>query len=144
MLGFKKIVSEDGLMKVIEMLSGHIPHVKPASRYYIAAEDGKIKGCVGLKRQTWYITEIKHLYVKEEYRNHGIGLFLIKNVIKRVKAPIACCTIVSDNDFCFQIFEGIGFAIRETFVNPDTGHNVALLTMNMNIARGRLRAEVES
>ncbi|HAK87647.1 MAG: hypothetical protein A2X55_08995 [Nitrospirae bacterium GWB2_47_37] len=144
---FKKIVSEEGLMRVREMLSGHIPQIKPAYRYYIAVEDGKIKGCVGLKRQTWYMTEIKHLYVKEEYRNQGIGNFLVKEVLKRIKAPVVCCTIAGSNDsndWSCWIFEGVGFSKRETFVNPDTGHTVSFLTVNMDVVREDQRREVES
>jgi GNAT superfamily N-acetyltransferase len=130
MLEFKRAKGEQ-LSEVGTIISTYNPTAVIQRRYYIVIEDGIIKGCVGLIRRAWFMTEIKHLYVKEQYRGQGIGTFLVSKALKRIKSPLACCTVKADNLASLRVFQHFRFTPRERFVNQDTGNRVMLLTRKM-------------
>lgn len=127
---FRK-AEEKELEEVFATLHEYNPDARFNARYYVAAENGAIKGCVGLIRRAWFMTEIKHLYVKEQYRGQGIGTFLVSKALKRIKSPLACCTVKADNLASLRIFQHFRFTPRERFVNQDTGNMIMLLTRKM-------------
>ena len=125
-LEFKKVRDEDRAT-VEELLFAHNPDAVIQGRYYMAVEDGVIKGIVGPLRRSWYLTELRHLYVKPEFRRKGIGTFLVEKALERVKTPLVCCTVREDNEGSLTLFRCEGFVVERRFVNPETGNTVALM-----------------
>ena len=125
-LEFKKVRDEDRAL-VEELLFAHNPHAVIQGRYYMAVEDGVIQGIVGLLWRSWYLTELRHLDVKQESRRKGIGTFLVERALEKVKTPLVCCTVREDNEGSLTLFRCEGFIVERRFVNPETGNTVALM-----------------
>ena len=123
---FKKVREEDRAA-VEGLLFAHNPGAVIQGRYYMAVEDGVIKGIVGLLWRSWYLTELRHLHVKPEFRRNGVGTFLVEKALERVKTPLVCCTVREDNEGSLTLFRCEGFVVERRFVNPETGNTVALM-----------------
>ena len=123
---FKKVRDEDRA-RVEELLFAHNPNAVIQGSYYMAVEDGVIKGIVGLLRRSWYLTELRHLYVKPEFRRNGVGTFLVEKTLERVKTPLVCCTVREDNEGSLTLFRCEGFVVERRFINPETRNTVALM-----------------
>ncbi len=57
----------------------------PDAAFLIAKHENIICGCVGLKKIDTNICEMKRLYVRDEYKGHGIGKELIKRILEEAK-----------------------------------------------------------
>jgi ribosomal protein S18 acetylase RimI-like enzyme len=57
-------------------------YAPPGGRLYLAYEDGKPAGCVGLRKIGDDICEMKRLYVRPLYRGQGIGRRLVLELVK--------------------------------------------------------------
>jgi putative acetyltransferase len=57
----------------------------PEGNLYLAFKDGKAIGCVGVRRITDEVCEMKRLYVKPEHRRKGIGKRLSEIVIEKAR-----------------------------------------------------------
>lgn len=57
----------------------------PYGRLFIAFYNGKVAGCIALRKLDKDNCELKRLYVKPEYRNKNIGSFLLKRIIQEAK-----------------------------------------------------------
>ena len=126
MLEFKRAKGSE-FPEVERLLCTHNPNAVIQGRYYTAREGGAIKGVVGLLWRSWYLTELRHLYVKPEFRRTGIGSSLVEGALKKVKTPLVCCTVRVGNEESLRLFEREGFAVERRFVNPGTGNTVSLL-----------------
>ncbi|MGB9721631.1 MAG: GNAT family N-acetyltransferase [bacterium] len=60
-------------------------YASPDGRLILAVNDGKIAGCVALRKLAVNICEMKRLYVKPEFRGMGIGKKLVKFIIDEAK-----------------------------------------------------------
>ncbi|SDN33531.1 GNAT family N-acetyltransferase [Acetanaerobacterium elongatum] len=65
-----------------ELLKRYAP---PEGALILADADGKTAGCVAMHRLDGDICEMKRLYVRETYRNAGLGKRLVKAVIASAK-----------------------------------------------------------
>lgn len=65
-LEFKKVIKESTLRKVIAIIAAYHPQACYEGRYYVVLKNGRIVGCIALVKQAWYMTELKHLFVKDE------------------------------------------------------------------------------
>src|SRR5262249_11081928 len=65
----------------------HLPgdYSPPRGRLLLAQIDGQPAGCAGLHAFKGDIGEIKRLYVKPEFRGHGLGRKLTDQVIAEAK-----------------------------------------------------------
>ena len=65
----------------------HLPgdYSPPRGRLLLARVDGAPAGCVGLHAFSGDIAEIKRLYVKPEFRGHGLGRQLADKAIAEAK-----------------------------------------------------------
>ncbi len=130
-LEFKKVIKEATLNKVKELIVGYHPQACLEGRYYVAVKEGKIVGCISVAKRAWYMTELKHLFVKEEDRGSGTGKFLLEEALKRVKTPLACCTVWSDNERSINLFSGRSFDSGSNFQNHVTDHQILFMVKKM-------------
>ncbi len=93
--------------------------------YFALVDDGRIKGTIGLKRLSWYLTEIRHLVVLPEFRGQGLGRALLFGAIGKVKTPVIGCTIRRENAISLRLFTDRGFQVFTIFENK--GHEVLFL-----------------
>jgi N-acetylglutamate synthase-like GNAT family acetyltransferase len=131
-LAFKKVIRESTFCKVRKLIVGYHPQARFEGRYYVVLKDGRIAGCVSLVKRAWYLTELKHLFVKEEERGSGIGKFLVEEALKKVKTPLACCTAMSANVKSIDLFLGRSFEIGSSFQNSMTGHKILFMVKKMD------------
>jgi GNAT superfamily N-acetyltransferase len=124
-LEFKR-VRESGLPELEMLLCAYNPNAVIHGRYYMAVEEGAIKGVVGLLWRSWYLTELRHLYVKPEFRREGIGRFLVGNALHKVETPLACCTVSARNEASAAVFRSLNFLPVRSFHSERTGNEVIL------------------
>lgn len=64
-----------------------IKFAPPRSTLIIAhTEDGKAAGCVGIKKFSEDVCELKRLYVRPEYRKSGLGQLFTEMMIEKARA----------------------------------------------------------
>jgi ribosomal protein S18 acetylase RimI-like enzyme len=68
-----------------EMASLPGTYVPPGGALLLASWDGRIAGCVGLRSFDGPVAELKRLYVRPEYRSHGIGGALSRAALARAR-----------------------------------------------------------
>jgi len=127
-LELKRATKPATLQKIKDWLrecNGYDPVI--SGRYFVAVREGRLEGCVCLLRRSWYLTEIRHLYVLPELRGQGVGTFLVREGLGNVKTPTAVVTVREDNAASIHINEQLGFVKWSRFANPATGHPVLLL-----------------
>lgn len=61
-------------------------YAPPRGRLLLAKVDGKIAGCIALRPMEWETAELKRLYVRPEFRRHGIGKALVAHVLEEARA----------------------------------------------------------
>lgn len=121
-------VRDDDLPEIRELLCTYYnPGADTQGRYFMAVEGDSVLGVVGLLRRSWYLTELRHLYVKPELRRGGVGRFLVKNALNEIRSPLVCCTVKDGNDASLRLFESEGFRAEKRFLNRETGNWVSLM-----------------
>lgn len=128
---FKKVIKRATIFRIREIIEGYHALAVFEGRYYVTLKDGRIAGCVSLVERGWYMTEIKHLFVKEEYRASGVGRFLLEEALKKVFTPLVCCTVRSDNKRSADLFLKNSFDIMGTFRNSMTDREIFLMVRNL-------------
>ncbi len=129
---FKKVVKETTLRKIIKTIAECNPNACIEGRYFVALNDGRIAGWIALVRRAWYITELKHLFVKEEYRGCGVGKFIVQEALKKVKTPLVSCTVRSDNECSLSIFSRQLFEQKISFQNTRTNNQIIFMLRKMD------------
>ena len=85
---------------------------RPYGRLYIAFYEGKIAGCIGLKKIDKKICEMKRLYVRPEFRGKQIGKILAQKIIEDAK-EIGYNSIVLDTfpflNSAIKMYKKMGF-----------------------------------
>ena len=131
----RKVIKRATLRRVKEMVQEYNSGSGFCSRYYVAVNEGTIKGCIGILFRSWYMSEVRHLCVKPEFRRRGIGSFLVREVLKKVRTSLIATTVRTDNPVSIQLFRNAGFRIVETIVNRRTGHEVVMMVKKMEVNR---------
>lgn len=125
------IKREKDAERIRELLSHYAPDLQIRGRYYVAEKDGEIAGIVGLLFRSWYMTEIRHLYVWK--RRERVGTILVQEVLKKIQTPLTCATVQADNVAAVRLFTKLGFACTRKFMNPRTGRMLYLFVRNVMI-----------
>ena len=60
-------------------------YIRPAGCLLLAFHKGQLAGCVGLRKLSDGVCEMKRLYVKEQFRGLGLGRALAEAVIKEAQ-----------------------------------------------------------
>lgn len=71
----------------IQNYDGELAHLEekyglPGGRLYLAYEDGRLAGCIGLRKMDEENCEMKRLYVRPEFRGKQIGRLLVHKIIE--------------------------------------------------------------
>lgn len=91
-------------------------------RYYVLVVPGKGRvAAVGLKRLSWFATEIKHLVVNPKERRRGYGRAIVRLALERVRTPLAIATVREDNLPSRKLFREIGFEEVTAFLDSRGG-----------------------
>lgn len=93
--------------------------------YVIETHGKQVIGACGIHRQSYSLSEVKHLVVRPQWRGKGLGRFLVKKAIGRGETPILYATVREDNLPSLKVFTSTGFTDAGTYSNPD--HKVRLL-----------------
>ena len=72
-LTYLQIQNYDGEIACLEEKYG-----PPYGQLYLALADGKTAGCIALRKLDEHRCEMKRLYVRDEFRRHGIGRKLVE------------------------------------------------------------------
>ncbi len=82
-----------------------------AQNEYIVETFGPlVVGCIKVEKQSYNISELKHLVVLPEMRGRGIARALIRAGVLRAESPIIYAMIREDNGFSRRAFEASGFS----------------------------------
>lgn len=68
-----------------ELLHLQDKYGQPDGRLYLAYIDGKLAGCVALRRFDDTHCELKRLFVRPEYRGIGLGKYLLDTIVTEAK-----------------------------------------------------------
>jgi GNAT superfamily N-acetyltransferase len=106
------------------------------ARYFVLTvpESGRV-AAVGLKRLSKFMTEVKHLVVKEGERRKGYGRVILRLALERIRTPLAVATVRVDNVHWLRANVEEGFREVET-VGRD-GNEVRFLVRRISGAEVR-------
>jgi len=97
---------------------------KPEGRLYIAYWDNKTAGCIGLRKISDGICEMKRLYLRPEFRGKKIGNRLVEKIIEDAKIEgylfMRLDTINERMGNAVEIYKNYGFKeIEAYYENPE-------------------------
>ena len=98
-------------------------YAAPEGRLFLAFADGKLAGCIALRKLEDGVCEMKRLFVKDEYRGQKIGIALIEKVIEEARKigyqKIRLDTFPPRMAKAVQLYEAYGFReIPPYYQNP--------------------------
>lgn len=94
---------------------------------YVVETHGKLViAAVGLNRDSYTLTEMKHLVVRPEWRKKGVAQFVAKRALGLIDTPMVYATIREDNTASLKLFEKLGFISSGKYSTKD--HQVILMT----------------
>ena len=77
---------------------------------YVVETHGQwVLGAVGLDRQSYTFTEIKHLVVHPKWRGKGVARHLLKRALGITNTKMVYATVREDNKSSLKLFESFGF-----------------------------------
>jgi len=93
---------------------------------YVVETHGKnvIAAC-GLEKQSYTLTELKHLVVTEGWRKKGVGKFVVKRALTICETPLVYATVREDNTSSLNLLSSVGFHKAGEY--PAEGHRVLML-----------------
>ena len=109
-------------------------YIPPAGRLLLAYEDSQLAGCVALRRIDEGICEMKRLFLREEFRGHGLGRHLLEAIIGEAKQigyeRMRLDTLPPKMDDAIGLYRSYGFKeIASYYDNPVAG----ALFMELNL-----------
>jgi len=103
-----------------------VADVQTGRTHYVVETHGQwVLGAVGLDRQGYTFTEIKHLAVHTEWRGKGIAKLLLKRALNIANTKMVYATVREDNEASLKLFESLGFRRSGDYSAVD--HRVVLL-----------------
>lgn len=118
-----------------ELLNLEKKYGLPEGRLYIAYCNGKIAGCIGLKKMTAQECEMKRLYVRPEFRGNKIGYILIRQIINDAKEIGYRHTLLDTLPFlqsAIYMYKKIGFYEIPCYNNSPMSSSIY---MKLNLAK---------
>ena len=109
-------------------------YAAPEGRLFLVLSDGKLVGCVALRKLENEICEMKRLFVREDFRNLRIGKLLIEKIIEEGRTAayekMRLDTFPAKMSKAVKLYESYGFReIPPYYDNPYDG----ILFMEMKL-----------
>ena len=113
-----------GFDQELERLPGE--YSPPDGRLFIAEYNGKVAGCIALKRLGLDICEMKRLYLRNDFRGLGLGRILAEKLIAEARAigyrKMALDTIEDKMKSAVALYRSLGFnPCAPYYHNPISG-----------------------
>lgn len=113
-----------GFDKELERLPGE--YAQPDGRLFIAEFQGKVAGCIALKRIAPDTCEMKRLYVRDEFRGYKIGRVLAEQLIAEARVigykKMSLDTIEDKMKSAVALYRSLGFVSCQPYYhNPISG-----------------------
>ena len=113
-----------GFEDELRNLSGR--YSPPDGRLLLASVDGKLAGCIALRKLEENICEMKRLYVRKDFRGLGLGNTMIEKLIGDARAigysKIHLDTFPPKMEKAVKLYESHGFTpIPPYYDNPHNG-----------------------
>jgi len=101
-------------------------YAEPDGRLLLAFHDGKLAGCVGLRKIGAGICEMKRVFVRDAFRERGIGRSLIRAVIQQATEigyeRMRLDTLPPQMNDAIALYRSFGFKeIEPYYDNPVAG-----------------------
>lgn len=100
-------------------------------RTFICEMDGKLAGKLCLHHTSWYFSELRHLYVYEEFRRKGVARFISNELFKIITTPIILATVREDNFQARNMLRGFGYVESEHFKSKISGKEIIMVIKNI-------------
>ena len=101
-------------------------YTQPAGRLSLAYEESQLAGCVALRKIDERICEMKRLFLRAEFRGHGLGRRLIETIIREAKQigyeRMRLDTLPPKMNDAIDLYRSYGFKeIASYYDNPVSG-----------------------
>ena len=101
-------------------------YAPPSGRLLLAYIDEKAAGCIALRKLEDGLSEMKRLYVRDEFRGHGSGRLLVERIITEAREigykKMRLDTFSPKMGKAVKLYESHGFrAIPSYYDNPHEG-----------------------
>ena len=112
-----------------EMRSLPGKYAPPAGRLLLALWDGKPAGVIALRPlDEPGLCEMKRLYVRPEFRGHGIGRLLAEQVIRKAAeigySRMRLDTVAGKMDSAIAMYRELGFKETDPYYQTPVGHTL--------------------
>jgi GNAT superfamily N-acetyltransferase len=88
-------------------------YAPPSGRLLLAYADNDLAGCIALRKLDDDTCEMKRLFIRSEFRQHGFGRLLIEKIIDEAKASgyrrMRLDTLPGKMDSAIRLYERFGF-----------------------------------
>ena len=103
-------------------------YAAPEGRLFLAFADGKLAGCVALRKLETQVCEMKRLFVKENARGQRIGIALIEKLIEEARAigyeKMRLDTYPPKMGKAVRLYESYGFREIEPYYHNPYGETL--------------------
>ena len=85
----------------------------PSGRLYLALWDGQVAGCIGMRKISERVCEMKRLYVRPAFRGHGIARELAKKLLAEASAAGYSRMVLDTLPFlgsALRLYHSLGFS----------------------------------
>lgn len=100
-------------------------YAPPGGRILLGLRDGEVAGCVALRPRTDSECEMKRLYLRDQYRGHGIGRALAVRIIdeaRQIGYESMCLDTIETMTAAIALYRSLGFTeIEPYYDNPIPG-----------------------